>query len=456
MALTALQIYKYLPKTNCSECGSPTCLAFAMQIATKKVELSKCPYISDEAKQALEQSAAPPIRLVSLGPAENKLELGNELVMFRHEKTFYHQTGIAIWLDDDLPDGAFNRRLDKIKSFSFERVGQILKVELVFLNCKSKNKDKFKARAVKVLSEDLILILGCDDPEILGEVLPACKDKRPLIYKATRNNLDQLVKIAKAHSVPLAIAGEDRDELSALTKKANQAGVVDIVLQVRQSELLKNLIDLTQIRRLSLKKNDRSFGYPSIVFSLADEPYLAAAQGATYICKYGSIVVLKDAENWQILALLTLRQNIYTDPQKPIQVEPKLYEVGAVDENSPLLITTNFSLTYFTVEGDVEASRIPSRILVVDTEGTSVLTAWAAEKFTVEKITAALKVSGVESQLKHHSLIIPGYVSVLSGKLEEDSGWKVIVGPRESSGIPAFLKNLVKAKDESEDNLLSR
>jgi len=456
MALTALQIYKYLPKTNCAECGSPTCLAFAMQIAAKKVELAICPYITEQAKQALEQSAAPPMRLVTLGAKENSVELGGELVMFRHEKTFYHQTAMAIQLDDNLPAQEFEKRLEKIKGLCFERVGQNLRVELVFLNCVSKDKAKYKECASKVLAKDLILVLGCTDTAILNEVLPLCKNNHPLIYKATKDNVDQLLKVAKANNAALTIEAADLDELSQLTKKANQAKLNDIVLSIKQKEIDDTLVNLTQIRRLALKKNDRDFGCPGIVFTDSEDVYAEACQAATYMCKYGSIVVLRNVENWQILPLLTLRQNIYTDPQKPIQVEAKVYDVGNVDENSPLLVTTNFSLTYFTVEGDVETSRVPSRILVIDTEGTSVLTAWAAEKLTVEKITAALKKTDMEAKLKHKNIIIPGYVSVLSGKLEEESGWKVIVGPRESSGIPAFLKKLGKTQQVNEDNFLSR
>ncbi|MBU0634778.1 MAG: acetyl-CoA decarbonylase/synthase complex subunit gamma [Candidatus Omnitrophica bacterium] len=457
MALTALEIYKYLPKTNCTECGSPTCLAFAMQIAAKKVELAKCPHISQEAKQALEQSSAPPIRLVTLGGQDNKVELGNESVMFRHEKTFYHQSALAVYIDDNLPEEEFEQNLNKIKRFSFERVGQNLKVELVFLNCRSQDKVKYCKRVEQVLKEGLLLILGCEKPDILDAALQISKANRPLIYKADKNNLDAFCEVAKKNNVPLAVEAENLEELSGLTKKANQNGVMDLVVQIKAKDLVSNLCNLTQIRRLALKRNDRSFGYPSIVFAEGEDLIATAMPAAAYICKYGSIVVLKNAEDWQILPLLTLRQNIYTDPQKPIQVESKIYEVGAVDENSPLLITTNFSLTYFTVEADVEASRVPSRILVVDTEGTSVLTAWAAEKLTVEKIVEALKKNEIENKLKHKTLIIPGYVSVMSGKLEDESGWKVVVGPRESSGIPAFLKGLGKAQDAScENNSLSR
>jgi acetyl-CoA decarbonylase/synthase complex subunit gamma len=214
------------------------------------------------------------------------------------------------------------------------------------------------------------------------------------------------------------------------------------VLDTGKKAVSEKIWDLTQIRRLALKKNNRNLGYPALVVVDNTDPYEEAMEAAAYISKYAGMVLIRGIEQWEALALLTLRQNIYTDPQKPLQIEPKLYHIGQVTEKSPVLVTTNFSLSYYTVLGEVEASKVPSYIISVDTEGMSVLTAWAAEKFTPEKISITIQKFGVEGTVKHKNLIIPGYVAVMSGDLEEQSGWKIIVGPKEAAGIPSFLKNL--------------
>ncbi len=447
MPLTALDIYKQLPKTNCGECGSPTCLAFAMQLASKKVSLDQCPYVSDEAKANLEGASAPPIKLVKIGTGDNTLEIGNETVLFRHEETFYHPTGLAILVEDSLSEEELKAKAEKINSLSFERVGQIIKVNLIAVKDTSNDPQKF-AQAVKTVASntDLPLILVSFDPAVISAALPNCTDGKPLIYAATRDNYEEMTELAKQHSCPLAVYADNLDELVDLTPKVSGLGVNDLVIDPGSRKLNKVVMDLTQIRRAALRKRSRPFGYPPIVFTEADGPYQEVAQANSYIAKYAGIVVIRGSEPWEILPMVTMRQNIYTDPQKPIQVEAKVYEIGEVTDKSPLLITTDFSLTYFTVEGDVEASRVPSYILVVSSEGMSVLTAWAAEKFTAENIAAALNDSGIADKISHRKVIIPGYVAVMSGKLEEEApDWEILVGPRESSAIPSFLKNRWKA-----------
>ncbi|NQT06795.1 MAG: acetyl-CoA decarbonylase/synthase complex subunit gamma [Candidatus Omnitrophica bacterium] len=445
MALSGLEIYKLLPKTNCKECGFPTCLAFAMQIAAKKAALDKCPHVSEEAKGKLESASRPPINLVTIGSGEGKLEVGNETVMFRHEQTFYHPTGLGFIVEDNMVESELIKRVEKIERLRFERVGQKIEANIVALANTSKTRDKYIAAIKRVLEKTkLNLLLICDDPETIKASLDIVKDRRPLIYAATKDNLDALLSIAKGAKVPLVISAPSLEDLSELSEKAASGGLNDIVLDSGKKPISEKLEDLTYIRRLALKKTYRPFGHPTIAFTDAKDPYEEASEAATLIVKYASIVIMKCIDHPVVLSLLTARQNIFTDPQKPLQVEPKVYEIGNVTGESPVLVTTNFSLTYYTVESEVESSKVPSYIVSVDSEGMSVLTAWAAEKFTPEKITSALNQSGLKDKITHKELVLPGYVAVMSGKLQEESGWQVKVGPREASGIPSFLKGKKK------------
>ena len=442
MALSGLDIYKLLPKTNCKECGFATCLAFAMQLAKKAVSLDKCPYVSDKVKQALEAASLPPIRQVVIGTGENKLQTGNETVLFRHEEKFRSPCGIGFIIEDSLKDNKIKQDLKKINHLKFERVGQELNVNIVAVK-QCFDKKRF-VEAVKLVasSTDLSLILMSSDLEALKEALALTKDRRPLVYGADAKNLDKIGQLAKEFNVPLVASAKDLDGLSNLTQELNKLGINDLVLDTGKKKIKDKLWDLTQARRLALKKSNRSLGYPVLAVVENNDPYQEIIEASTYILKYASIVLIKGFENWQVLSLLTIRQNIYTDPQKPLQIEPKVYAIGQVNKNSPVLVTTNFSLTYYTVVGEVEASKVPSYIMSVDTEGMSVLTAWAAEKFTPEKITDSIKKFAVTDMVADKKLVIPGYVAVMSGDLEELSGWKVVVGPKEASGIPSFLKNL--------------
>ena len=441
MGLTGLDIFKQLPKTNCGDCGVPTCLAFAMKLAQKQASLDQCPHVSDAAKAALEGASAPPIKLVTIGAGDRKLEVGNETVLFRHEETFYHPTGLAVLVDAGLPAEELAARVQALGEAAFERVGQTLRLDAVALQ----GEGEAFVNAAKLLAEKsaVPLILMNDDPAVMGQALEACASKRPLLYAATAENLGAMAALAKQHNCPLVVRGEDLSSLAELSEKAQAAGVADLVLDSGARTVGALLANETAIRRAALRRRFRPFGFPTIVLSSAEDPAAEVMEASTYISKYAGIVVLRNAEPWALLALVTARQNIYTDPQKPIQIEQGLYEIGTPNEHSPVLVTTNFSLTYFTVEGDVEASRVPAWVVVVDTEGTSVLTAWAAEKFTPASIAERVRATEVGSKVKHRKLIIPGHVAVLSGKLEEELGdeWQVIVGPRESSGIPSFLRS---------------
>jgi len=440
VGLTGLDIFKQLPKTNCGDCGVPTCLAFAMKLAQKQASLDQCPHVSEEAKQALSGASAPPIKLVTIGDGDRKLEAGNETVLFRHDETFYHPTGIAVMVDAGLPEAELAARIKAIGDVSFERVGQTLQLDAVALT--GEGEAFVKAATLAAEQSGVPLILMNEDPAVMGEALKACAGKKPLIYAATAENVEAMAALAKEHGCPLAVRGTDVASLAEVSEKAQAAGATDLILDSGARKPAEVLASETAIRRAALRKRFRPLGFPTIAFATAEDPLDETQQGATYIAKYAGIVVIKNMDPWELLTLVTVRQNVYTDPQKPIQMEEGLYQVGTPDENSPVLVTTNFSLTYFTVEGDVEASRVPAWIVVVDTEGTSVLTAWAAEKFTAEIIAEKVKAFDVGSKVKHRKLVLPGHVAVLSGKLEDELSqeWKVVVGPRESSGIPTFLR----------------
>jgi len=441
MALTGLEIYKLLPKKNCGECGPPTCLAFAMSLAAGKAALDACPYVSDAAKEALGSASAPPIRLVKIGAGEKTVELGDETVLFRHDKTFFHPTGIAFLVEDSLNETELTQKLNEINALEFNRVGLHYEVDMVAIR-QTGDADRFKLAVKKVAAGTrLALVLITEDIEAAGQALEVCKDKKPLLYGATESNYSGMVELAKKYNVPLGVKAENIFKLSDLVEKITALGHKELVLDSGARSTSQVLADLTQMRRAAIKKKFRPFGYPTVAFTSLEDPMEEIIQAQVYISKYASMIVLKTTAKHLVLPLLTWRQNLYTDPQKPIQVESKIYEVGNVTADSPVYLTTNFSLTYFSIESEVEGSKVPAYIIPVDTDGTSVLTAWAAGKFSAEKIAEVINSIGIADKVKHREVILPGYVAVLSGKLEEKSGWKVIVGPREAAGIAAFAKS---------------
>ncbi|MGI6065712.1 MAG: acetyl-CoA decarbonylase/synthase complex subunit gamma [Bacillota bacterium] len=441
MGLTGLAIFKQLPKKNCGECGVPTCLAFAMALAGGKASLESCPYVTEEAKEALGSASAPPIKLVKVGYGDHVVELGDETVMFRHDKTFYHPTGIAFEVEDTLDDAALTEKLEKINGLEFDRVGLHYTVDMIAVKNASGNADTFAKVVNKVAeSSGLALILMSDDSDAMAKALETVTTKKPLVYAATADNYERMTEVAKKYEAPLAVKADNLDELEGLVQKVVALGHKDLVLDPGSRKTVDVLADLTQMRRLTIKKKFRPFGYPVMAFTTEDKPMDEMLQAQVYVSKYASLVVLKAVEKEYVMPLLTWRQNLYTDPQKPIQVESKIYEVGAVTPDSPVYLTTNFSLTYYSVEGEVEASKIPSYIIPIDTDGTSVLTAWAAGKFGGDRIAEVMKSLGIEEKVNHRNVIIPGYVAVIAAKLKEESGWNVIVGPREAAGISGFAK----------------
>ncbi len=443
MALTALDIFKNLPKTNCKDCGFPTCLAFAMQLAAKKVELDKCPHMTEEGIAALQSASAPPIKLITIGDGEKKIEVGNETVLFRHEETFYHETGIAIMVSDSLAEADLVEKVKLINSKSYERVGFTISVNLIALKNDSGDASTFAHAAETAQNvSQLPLLLMTENAEAMKLAAEKIKDKKPLLYGITADNIDSMAAVAAQIDLPVVISAP-ADDLPELSQKVQGLGAKNLILEPLSDGFSGKLTDLTRLRRAQLKKNLRIVGFPLLANAVESDSYMEINHAACYIAKYASIVIISGFEDWQLLPLLTVRQNIYTDPQKPIQVKPGIWEVGKPGPDSPVLVTTNFSLTYYTVEGEVTSSRIPSYILVIDTEGTSVLTAWAAEKFTVEMISAKLtENNGVKEKVNHRKIIIPGLVAVMTAKLKEESGWDVLVGPREATGIPKFMKSL--------------
>ena len=442
MALSGLDIYKLLPKTNCKKCGSPTCLAFAMKLAMKKASLDECPDVSVEAKKSLEESSRPPIALIKFGSGDNTVETGGETVLFRHEKTFYHQTVIAISIDDTLSDSELSARIQEIEDISFERVGQHITIDMIAVINKSLSGEKFLCALDKILSKSKKpLILASPDSKTIELALKRCADKKPLVYAADSGNLKDMAGVVKAYKTPLALKAGSLEELDRLSR---ESGIEELVLDPGSENLHKALNDLTQIRRLSLKRNYRPFGFPVIMFIKNTDRYQMVADACVFIAKYAGIIVIDSIDKDILLPIVTMRQNIYTDPQKPVTVEPKLYKFGSPDKNSPIMVTTNFSLTFYTVSPEIEASGHSAYLLVTDSEGMSVLTAWAAEKFTPEIIAETMKKTELESVVSHKKIIIPGYVAILSGKLEDASGWEVLVGPKEASGIPKYLKEVWK------------
>jgi len=441
MALSGLEIYKLLPKTNCKDCGFPTCLAFAMKLAAKQADLADCPHVSDEAKEALAAASAPPIRLITLG-TERSFEIGNETVMFRHEKTFFHEPGLALRVKDNDTDLA--EKVATVEGYTVERVGVDLTMNALAIENASGDAAAF-AGAVETAraNTQLPFILMSDDPVAMAAALEKEGGMKPLVYAATTDNVTEMAEAAKAAGASLTVKADTLEGLAELVEAAKAAGVEDLVLDPAVRDLVGSLAMMTQLRRLALKKGFRTLGFPTIAFpgEGAETPGEEVILATQFITKYAGIIVLDNFDEADVYSLMTLRQNIYTDPQKPIQVSPGLYELNEPMPDSPLMVTTNFSLTYFSVAGEVEGTGKPAWLLITDSEGMSVLTAWAAGKFEAETIAKAVKAFEVEGKIGHKKIILPGFVATISGDLEEElPGWEILVGPRESVDIPAYLK----------------
>jgi acetyl-CoA decarbonylase/synthase complex subunit gamma len=448
MGLTGIQIFKLLPKTNCGECGVPTCLAFAMNLASGKAELDACPYVSDEAREQLAEASAPPIRPVAIGAGVRAFKAGGETVMFRHEKTFYSPPGLAALVPSDMDAQTLDTKLKGWNALQYERVGLNLKPELVALKDANGDGAAFAAAAKKIAEEsEFGLVLMTDNADVMKAGVDVCAFKKPLLYAATNDNAEAMGNLAKETGLPLAVKADNMDDLIALSDKLTGMGLKDLVLDSGAREIKQVFEDQVAIRRAPLRAGNRSLGFPTIAFpcEMASNLDMETVIAALLIAKYAGVVVLSDFRGENLFPLLLERLNIFTDPQRPMTVTQGIYEIGNPDENSPVLITTNFSLTYFIVSGEIEGSRIPCWLLIMDTEGLSVMTAWAAGKFVGDAVGMFVKKSGIADKVAQKRIIIPGYAASISGDMEEElPGWEIIIGPRDASLIPKFLKDTVQ------------
>jgi len=445
MALTGIQIFKLLPKTNCKECGVPTCLAFAMNLASGKAELDACPYVSDEAREQLAAASAPPIRPVVVGKGVRKATTGGETVQYRHEKTFYSPTLLGALVTSDMASDALAAKLTAWNALQYERVGLNLRPELAVLKDVNGDAAAFGAAAKQIAeTSEFNLVLMSENVDVIKAGVEAAGFKRPLLYAATADNIDAMGAVAKDNDLPLAVKADSVEALVPLVDKLTAMGIKDIVLDAGSREPKQANADQIAIRRAALKNSNRSVGFPTITFpcEMADNLDVETMIAAMHIAKYGGIVVLSDFAGESLFPLLLERLNIFTDPQRPMTVTEGIYPINNPDENSPVLVTTNFALTYFIVSGEVEGSRIPSWLLIKDSEGLSVMTAWAAGKFAGDDVGIFVKKSGIMDKVKHTELIIPGYAAAIAGDVEEElPGWTITVGPREAAHIPGFLKD---------------
>ncbi len=446
MKLTGLQIQKYLPKTNCKECGSNTCLAFAMKLAAKKADLSACPYASDEAKDLLGAASEPPVKSLAFG-ADKNLKLGEETVFYRHEKTFVNQTALAINLNDTDPVESVDQKIAVIKEYELVRVGETLVIDMIAVSQVSDDDEAFVSLAKKAWEAlQRPLVLNSKNPEALKKAAEAVKGSNSVIASATPDTADSLVKVATDCQHSLSVTAPSLNELTELTAKIKEGGFNELMLQFQTYSLAEQFQTNSIARKTALKDNYKPLGYPVLRFVDSSDPIETVILGVTEISKYGGICVLQEFDPSLLVALMTNRMNIFTDPQKPIQVEPNIYPVGDPKPDSPVFVTTNFSLTYFIISGEIENSGLSAWLVVPECEGMSVLTSWAAGKFSGSSIAKFIKESDLESKVTTRELIIPGYVSQISGDIEESlPGWKAVVGPQESADLESFITNIVNS-----------
>ncbi|MBP7585303.1 MAG: acetyl-CoA decarbonylase/synthase complex subunit gamma [Spirochaetes bacterium] len=442
MALTGLQIQKLLPGTNCKECGSNTCLAFAMKLAAKKADLSECPYASDEAKRVLGEATEPPVRAVALGE-KGDIVTGEETVLYRHEKTFVHPTLIAVTIRDTDDDAAVAAAIENIKSYRFERVGETFGIDMAALLQKGNDGARFIALAEKIAKETgKPLVLRSSNVSALKEASKKIKGSRSVLCAPAAASAEELLAAAKDDGHALALTGSMLDELFSIAQKIRDGGFLNVLLHFTTHSLAEQFQVNAIARTAAIKGGVKPLGFPFLRFIDSGNGLDDTVEAVTEIAKYGGIVALPGFDAAQIAALMTLRLNIFTDPQKPIQVEPNIYPIGEPTTESPVFVTTNFSLTYFVVSGEIENSGKSAWLVVPECEGMSVLTAWAAGKFNAEKIAAFMKERNADTMVTRKRLVIPGYVAQLSGELEESlPGWEILVGPQEAADIESFVKS---------------
>ena len=446
MGLSGIQIFKLTPKKNCKECGCPTCMAFSMKVAQGALEISKCPHMSEDALAQLSEATAPPMKTIKVGSGDNEFTLGGETVLFRHEKTFVSKTRYAVSLCTCMDDAAIDAKLAAIPKVDYERISERMFVEMIYVNYEDgADKDRYVEIVKKAAALGRTLVLGCKDVEAAKAALAVCKDGKPVLNGADASNYAEMSAVATEAGVVLGVTGADLNELYDTVAALEKAGNKNLILDVGTKSIKEAYGNAVQIRRAALKDQDRIFGYPTLV-NLAvlahGDRNMQQALASLFTMKYGSIVVMEQLDYAEALPLFGLRQNVYTDPQKPMKVEPGIYALNGADENSLCLTTVDFALTYFVVSGELERSGVPCNLIISDAGGLSVLTAWAAGKLSSTSVSKYIQ-ENVEDKVKCRKLIIPGKVAVLKGDIEAKlPGWEVIVAPLEAVQLVKFLKDL--------------
>ena len=451
MALKALDIFKLTPKKNCKECGFPTCMAFSMKVAGGAVEVSKCPHMSDEAIQKLSEATAPPMKTLKVGAGESEYTLGGETVLFRHEKTLVSKNRYAIAFCDCMTEEEVASKIANINKVEYERIGEVMKAEFACVTYNS-NKENFLNIIKKLKAETKVaFILNVDDAEVAKEAVAELKGLNPVVLGATKDNYEAMLEVVKGDNLALGLKADNLEDLYATVELVQKAGYKELILDVTGESIKDTYVNAVQVRRIALKEQDRTFGYPSIVFvnELANgDDNMEVALSSAFTVKYGSIIVIDDISYAKALPLYALRQNLFTDPQKPMRVETKVYPINNPDENSPVLVTVDFALTYFVVTGELERSKVPCWLVIPDAGGYSVLTSWAAGKFGGSVIGNFVKECGIADMTKNRDLIIPGKVAVIKSDVQDNlPDWNVIVGTAEAMELPKFLKEYMESKE---------
>lgn len=445
MALKGLDIFKLTPKKNCKECGSPTCMAFAMKVAQGSVSIDKCPHMSAEALATLSESTAPLMKTITVGAGANEHKLGGETVLFRHEKTLVNRNVFAVTLCSCMDDAEIDQKIADIKKVDYERIGEREYVEFLFLNYAGNGADKYVALVNKAMAADRALVLNCADAEVAKAALEVCKAGKPILNGANKDNLDAMNAVATAAGVTLGVTGSDISEIYDNIKALEGKGNKNLIVDCTGKDAKETFANAVLVRRGNLKDQDRTLGYPSIVnlAKIAEgDVHMQTALAAAFTLRYGSVIVMESMSYAEALALYGLRQNIFTDPQKPMKVEPGIYALNGADENSVCSLTVDFALTYFLVSGEYERSKCPVNLLITDASGMSVLTAWAAGKFSAGTIKKFFDEADIENKIKSRTLIIPGKVAVMKGEIEAKlPGWNVVVGPMEAVQLVKFIKD---------------
>ena len=442
MALKGLDIFKLSPKKNCKECGSPTCMAFCMKVAQGAVALDKCPYFSEEAKAKLSEATAPPMKTITVG---NDIKLGGETVLFRHEKTLVNRNRFAVPVCTCMDEAAADQKLADIQKVDYERIGEREYIEFVMVRCEKDSADKWEDLVKKAAATGRTLILNCTCPECAKKALAICKDGKPILNGATPENYEEMSAIATEAGVTLGVHADSLSELHDLIAKLEAAGNKNLIIDVTGKTVKETFANTVLVRRTALKDGDRTFGYPSIVdlakLAAGDE-HLETALAAVFTLKYGSIIVMERIGYAEALPLYGLRQNVFTDPQKPMKVAPGIYPMNGATPDDPCMLTVDFALTYFLVSGEIERSNVPVNLLITDASGMSVLTAWAAGKFSSSSIKKFFDEFELDKKINNRTLVIPGKVAVMKGEIQDKlPDWNVVVGTREAVEIVKFLKD---------------